>query len=100
MGTAKPSLGQLCPLNLRGGAVSGVLLERWDMQGEGKAKAKWQSWERGRRPQLLQVAEHGKVLQQHKAPGQGTGGSPVQGWDPWKGTEWICAGRLWVLALP
>lgn len=40
MGTAKPSLGQLYPLNLRGGAVSGVLLERWDMQGRRKGQGK------------------------------------------------------------
>lgn len=87
MGTARPSLGQLYPLNLRGGAC----------RVEGKAKGKQQGWKRSRRSPVLQVAEHGKVLQQPKAPRQGTEGSPVQGWDPWKGTEWICAGRLWVL---
>lgn len=40
MGTAKPSLGQLYPLNLRGGAASRALLERWDTQGRRKGQGK------------------------------------------------------------
>lgn len=37
MGTARPSLGQS---NLRGGAASGALPERWDMQGRRKGQGK------------------------------------------------------------
>lgn len=39
-GTAKPSLGQLYPLSLRGGAASRALLERWDVQGRRKGQGK------------------------------------------------------------
>lgn len=40
MGTARPSLGQLYPPNLGGGAASGALPQRWDMQGRRKGQGK------------------------------------------------------------